>query len=373
MSELIVKNNRVVSRVELLVTVSAAALMASVCASNAAEGDADRPTVWIEMGGQLERIDTAQNLFAPSFFALAKPSILAPMVDAQHPPAYGLATEGKISFEPEGSNWVFSAAVRYGRANGGKHLHHEQSVVSATQVFASPLRSSIGDGLTTYHDTNLTVDFQAGKDVGLGMFGSGGSSIVSAGVRIAQFTSESNIKLQAKPYIHNSSNAYVPGKYNFRNRHMISYTAVLSANRDTQAMGPSLSWDASAMLTRNGEHATLDFDWGMNASVLFGRQRVRMHQRTSAYHFNIVPFHTPYGTYGAHSTQSANPERSRSVTIPNIGGFAGISLKFPNAKVALGYRADFFFNAMDSGIDTHKSSTLGFYGPFATISVGLGG
>ncbi len=373
MSELTVKNKHIALHLELLVTVSAAALMASICVSEAADGDADRPTVWIEVGGQLERIDGAQSIFAPSFFAQAKPSTLAPMVDAQSPPAYGLATEGKITFAPEDSNWIFSAALRYGRANGGKHLHHEQSVVSATQVFASPLRNFLGDGLTAYHDTNLTLDFQAGKDVGLGMFGSGSSSIVSAGVRIAQFTSDSNIDLRAKPYIHNSRSALFPSKYNFRNRHSIAYTAILSASRNTHAIGPSLSWDASAPLVRSGEHATLDFDWGLNAAMLFGRQKVRVHRQTAISHYNLVVGHYPRATYTAHSSQSANPGRSRTVMIPNIGGFAGFSFRYADAKVSFGYRADFFFGAMDSGIEAVKRENVGFYGPFATISVGLGG
>ena len=67
------------------------------------------------------------------------------------------------------------------------------------------------------------------------------------------------------------------------------------------------------------------------------------------------------------------PNRSRFVTVPNLGGFAGASFRFSGAKVSLGYRADFFFGAMDGGIDTRKSEDIGFYGPFATISVGLGG
>jgi|HubBroStandDraft_2_1064218.scaffolds.fasta_scaffold44336_3 hypothetical protein len=44
-----------------------------------------------------------------------------------------------------------------------------------------------------------------------------------------------------------------------------------------------------------------------------------------------------------------------------------------NFKVSAGYRADFFFGAMDGGLDTAKKENVGFYGPFATISVGLGG
>ncbi|HVP85004.1 MAG TPA: hypothetical protein VMS78_09800 [Rhizomicrobium sp.] len=43
------------------------------------------------------------------------------------------------------------------------------------------------------------------------------------------------------------------------------------------------------------------------------------------------------------------------------------------AKVSLGYRADFFFGAMDGGIDTRESYNRNFYGPYASISIGLGG
>ncbi len=68
-----------------------------------------------------------------------------------------------------------------------------------------------------------------------------------------------------------------------------------------------------------------------------------------------------------------NLQRSRSVVVPNVGGFAGVSIDFPNVKVSAGYRGDFFFGAMDTGFDTAKRSTIGFYGPFATVIIGLGG
>lgn len=65
--------------------------------------------------------------------------------------------------------------------------------------------------------------------------------------------------------------------------------------------------------------------------------------------------------------------RHKSVIVPNLGGFAGVSFKFRSAKVSLGYRGDFFFGAMDAGNDTRKIKNVGFYGPFATISVGIRG
>ena len=49
-----------------------------------------------------------------------------------------------------------------------------------------------------------------------------------------------------------------------------------------------------------------------------------------------------------------------------------MSLRFPNAKLSFGYRGDFFFGAVDSGIETAKSYDRSFYGPFATIGIGLG-
>jgi hypothetical protein len=45
----------------------------------------------------------------------------------------------------------------------------------------------------------------------------------------------------------------------------------------------------------------------------------------------------------------------------------------PNSEISLGYRADFFFGAVDGGLSTPEKETRGFYGPFAKISVGLGG
>jgi hypothetical protein len=41
--------------------------------------------------------------------------------------------------------------------------------------------------------------------------------------------------------------------------------------------------------------------------------------------------------------------------------------------MSVGYRADFFFGAMDTGLDTRDRETRSFYGPYASVSIGLGG
>jgi hypothetical protein len=114
----------------------------------------------------------------------------------------------------------------------------------------------------------------------------------------------------------------------------------------------------------------LTLDWGINAAVLFGRQKANVrHEAVVTYHYRHL-----FSVGSAVTSNAPPPEnRAHSVAVPNLGGFAGVSYKFTNAKVSVGYRADYFFNAMDGGIDTHRSRNVGFFGPFATMSIGLGG
>jgi len=125
----------------------------------------------------------------------------------------------------------------------------------------------------------------------------------------------------------------------------------------------------------------LDFDWGISAAVLFGRQKTHV-QYDAKVRYNNPPLGPRYANYlglppfGELVTvynHPASATRSRSVVVPNLGGFAGISFKYDAAKVSFGYRADFFFGAVDGGIETAKSYDRNFYGPYASISIGLGG
>jgi len=114
----------------------------------------------------------------------------------------------------------------------------------------------------------------------------------------------------------------------------------------------------------------LAFDWGVNAALLFGRQKTKTHHQTTAL------YHSEHA-YVFHKTTAyvhpATHTRSRGVVVPNIGAFAGFSVKYPNAKVSFGYKADFFFGAMDGGIDVRHTEDVGFHGPYASVSIGLGG
>jgi iron complex outermembrane receptor protein len=378
MSELIdTRQNERDFRRQLLATVSALALTAFISIHDAkADESADRPVVWIELGGQLDRIEDGQEAFAPSFFSLAAPGVVAPMVDAQKQPSHSVGENGKITFEPTGSDWLVSASVRYGRASSVKHLHYETARQTVPVTLLGVIRTGfreneLGDGQGGTRESHLVVDFQAGKDVGLGLFGAKGTSVFSAGVRFAQFTAGSDVTLHACPTYVSTVRAH-PGKYTFRYHHFHTNTAIIHSRRSTRAIGPAVSWDASQPVVGDSASMAVAFDWGVNAAFLFGRQRAQTHHQTAGYYFRgLIAANPSYHT--TYVNPPVDKTRARTVTIPNVGGFAGVSFRYASAKVSFGYRGDFFFNAMDTGWNTQKSSTVGFYGPFASVSIGLGG
>jgi len=400
MSELVKKNgNSATIRWRLLNGASAVVLTASIAAMCAAHADDNgRPQVWLELGGGLNRLGDSQESFAPRFLALEPAQFSSPQ-KALRPPLYGMDLSGAVSVQPEGSDWIFSAAIRYGRSSS-KHHQRQQSYPAPASKYVyysafgnghilhytqKPFAAKFIDAQSKNSENHSVVDFQAGRDLGIGLFGKESSSSLSVGVRIAQFTSKSHVSLHENPdwafHEYHYTFAYPPY---FSQRFVVfhqpyhSYAGLLDAERSFHGIGPSLTWKSSAPIVGNTQNGVLAFDWGINAALLFGRQKTKVHHQTTA------EYHPPgtglFGSaYGGNRIVRyqipATPDRTRAhnVTIPNIGGFAGLSFQYPNAKVSFGYRADFFFGAMDGGIDTRKTFDRNFYGPFATVSIGLGG
>jgi hypothetical protein len=424
MSELLnAHNGRKSRRWELLVTVSVLALPIAFFIEDADAEDAisEHPAVWIELGGQLDSLNDAQQAFSPPFMAsVTQPSLLSAL-DVQRPPASSFDGEGKISFQPEESDWVLSASIRYGRSSANTHRHQQIANKTVPANFNLPPPYSgnhigpkyyyptshikFADGQARQTEAHNVIDFLAGKDVGLGMFGGRNSSILSAGVRIAQFTSKSNVSLHAEPDVHyptapieSLSEAEAFRSYH---AHFHDYGAVAGAQRSFHGVGPSLAWSASVPFAGNSEHGEMSLDWGANGAVLFGRQRVSGQHKTAIHYYHKTGWQTEFGqnqaekvghfvnptalhtcageqlatAFGPQSckTNSASFNRARTVIVPNFGGTVGFSYRIEDFKVSLGYRADFFFGAMDGGIDSAKKENRGFFGPFATISIGIGG
>src|SRR5262249_19189041 len=138
-------------------------------------------------------------------------------IDSQKGPHFAFGEEGKLILEPSGSDWVFTAGIRYGRSNAKRHKHnqvhqpdkHFHYTVDYTYAGYHYHRTATGTKIAQYSalaDTNthiqqqhLVLDFTAGKDVGLGLFGRNGSSVVNAGVRFASFTSQSSAYMTGRP------------------------------------------------------------------------------------------------------------------------------------------------------------------------------
>lgn len=392
MSELINKTNRGF-RWNLLTTVSTTALLGFFCGLIGAQADdtADKPTVWIELGGQLNRMNNGEEAFAPPVLN-SRPSKFDPSQPAERLPRYGFDETGKILIEPENSSWHFSASARYGRSSSNKHVRQQSSAppfvkyqpnYNNNKITVFPRAAQFADTNARTSENHLVLDFQAGKDVGLGLFGGkDGSSIISLGVRFAQFNSRSNISVKSNPDWHfNYKYLSLPsvGYNHFRITHGQPYhsnAAALIASHSFRGIGPSLSWAASAPFAGNPQQGELDLDWGVNIAALFGRQKARTeHHATGRYNTGGVgALGNNFGVLTTiyHDAPSASV-RSHSATVPNVGGFAGVSVRYDAAKVSFGYRADFFFGAVDGGIDARKTYDRSFYGPFATISIGLGG
>jgi len=391
MSEIKIEHERQAKfRWQLLVTVSAIALIGATVESGsavAADGDSERPSVWIELGGQLSRLEGGQEAFAPPLMA-NRPSVLSPSGTFEHLPLYSFDEHGKISLQPRDSAWVFSASVSYGRSSSNQHVRQQTSPHPFTKYFTSfgidnkvvnqPSAAKFADTNVQTGESHTILDFQVGKDVGLGLFGGkNGSSIFSLGVRFAQFSTKSNISLKSDPdwhfyykYFPSIVSAHRPSSKIAFGGIYHSNAAELHATRSFHGIGPSLSWNASEPFNGNLQAGELSFDWGINAALLFGRQKAITHHQTTG------RYHGPKYAQGYHVTIYQHPPtpdhtRSRSVIVPNVGGFAGVSYSIENFKVSAGYRADFFFGAMDGGIDSRKTYDRGFFGPFANVSIGF--
>lgn len=377
MSELIAANaSHIDFRKHLLATVSLLAFASVVTPPAAHAGDTGHPTVWIEFGGQAEFTrGTSSSFNAPFMDVNAESKAFDPVspLDVQKMPRFSFGEEGKISIQPQHSDWIFSAALRYGRAGAKRYVHQQ------TRGFPIPTTAPmfIGvRGLAPQHymsgnvsyaeyrerqsESHLVLDFQAGKDVGLGLFGKDSTSVFSAGVRMARLSSSEAANQRARPDVRGSNFVSFFKYKTFYHRYSLSG----SSERSFRGVGPSVSWNGSAPLAGNPGEGELAIDWGANAAVLFGRQKMQANFHTTGFHnFSHLSSYD----------HSASPARSRSVIVPNVGGSMAVSYRFEAAKLDVGYRADLFFNAMDTGMDTRQTSNVLFHGPFATLSIGLGG
>lgn len=405
MSELIQKHdNRTTIRWKLLTGASALALIAS--SPSMASDSTDHPLLWIEIGGDANMLSGFGDRFTAPFLEQTPtptPYLNGSPVDLQKPPRFTFGGEGKLTFQPENSDWVISAGIKYGRSSNKRDVHHQtvktekfkdpEYVIQKLFYPSTPTRftrypayiypsgKKFSDTVVGQSERHMVLDFQAGKDVGLGLFGRDSTSVLSAGVRVARFTSHSDVKIRAKPDLQFYTATFFYGLLNIPATRWSTYYLHGQADRSFSGIGPSLSWSASIPVAGNTNDGELSVDGGINGALLFGRQKARVSHQTTKRELQPKYYHTITSAGGFHhqtrytTMYRNNPpaqNRSRNVTVPNLGANIGLSYRIEDAKLSIGYRTDNFFGAMDGGIDKAKKTTLGFNGLYASISIGLG-
>jgi hypothetical protein len=381
MSELHNTQNATNIRQTLLATASAFALVAYASLPQAAlAADKDRPTIWIEGGWHFESVSGDADPFVPPLDAEARATGLPSLTAIENSLGRTYGAEGSISFQPKGSDWVFIASARYGRSQTTRRIISNKivagpplkksefqsgafSTVTITPTFAAYASHSVNNS-----EAHAIADFQVGKDIGIGLLGHGTDTVIGFGARYAQMNAKSKAHSYANPDV-TFSQGYVgtAGFHKYYIKFPNHRSAALAERTDNlHALGPSLSLKNTTELLGTVDEGQVALDWGVNAAVLFGRQKAK----TS--HHSTVSYVKGTAVQSVNAYPPVNRTRSRMVVIPNIGGFAALSYRFPNAKLSAGYRADFFFGARDSGFETRSTADVGFHGPFATISIGLG-
>ncbi len=96
-------------RWQLLTTVSALAILGSISVGTIAKADdeSDKPVVWIELGGQLSRLEDSEQSFSPSLMT-KRPSEFAPSPPFEKMPHYSIDGDSALSFQPGGIPIGFS-------------------------------------------------------------------------------------------------------------------------------------------------------------------------------------------------------------------------------------------------------------------------
>ena len=339
--------------------------------------DGKRPPLWIELGGNFAQLVDEWQHYRPSFESLIPGNLPSP-TGIEKSPAAGFDWEGKLSFQPEDSDWVLKAGVRYGRTGTNTRVHQSLPPSHYKKYITGPICTRLHfctrtitasvnklvDAHMSASEEHAMLDFTAGKEVGLGMFGAGSRGSVAAGVRKVDFDTHAFSDLNSNP---NWTPTVTP-PYFITIAHDV-WDGTSDEHRSFHGLGPEATWDADMPVLGAPDMGEVTVDWGLNAAVLFGRQRADIVRKTSDLHCSLsFPYRGCTNSYLSHKFS-----RSRQVTVPNLGGYAGLSMRYQNAKVSFGYRADMFFGAMDGGQDTARQYGRGFFGPYASVSIGLGG
>jgi hypothetical protein len=333
----------------------------------------------LQFGGNFSQLADDWQHYRPSFVSMLPDGLPSP-TSVEESPDNGFDWEGKLSIQPENSDWVLKAGIRYGRSGTNGQLHKSLAPQTAAfpitgractgplhrcTAFANADANRLVDAETNAREQHTMADFTVGKEIGIGMFGADGKGTIGGGVRMAQLATDAFADLNMNA---NWAATHTNPRGAFAQQTWHLYQGVSKEHRSFHGWGPQVTWDADQPVWGVAESGEVSIDWGLNAAFLLGQQKIDLQQLetdtpcSSTVAGCVLPTNAPQAVI-----------RSRHVLGPNLGGYNGASMRYHSSKISFGYRADTFFNAMDGGQDTARSYTRGFYGPYLNVSLGLGG
>ncbi len=296
----------------LLKSVSAGALIAlsgPLTIERARAADFQTPSsthgFWMELGGMYAfwENDKKGQLF--NFFNNMPPRF--------YKEKDGFQVFGGMGFNLSDTGWSFAFRGKGGATEGG-----EASSFSYFQ--------DIYTGQTKARASHVALDFEIGRDVGLGALGLSEADLkLKFGVRYAQLSAIEKTKT------HYEVGAGYSGSYN--NHHI------------SRLIGPRIGFESSVPL---GD-SSFSFDLNAAGAILFGKRKTKQSSN-------------PIAIFG---DQDRSFTRKKSATVANVDAFAGISVLMPghNSKISIGYSVDAYFNALDVGYDSAKVTDRIIHGP----------
>lgn len=270
----------------------------------------------------------------------------------------GSAFRGALTFQPAGSPNIFSLGVKFGKS---KHSSKSLSFsTSGTSSYSGP--SGPGILYTQYHldldarqrSEHLMVDFEVGREVGMGM---ASSSVVSVGLRYANFKVDTDIAysgaltsgvlLTGKYNPPTGTDARAPAAYAAAGKYYGPYVNLIAGSgqirRKFQGIGPRISWKAQHDFADSG----FFLSWGVGANLLYGKREA-------------------HGV-ASDPTLGVDFDRDKKVWSPGFDAAVAIGYTTGPVSLKLGYQVDAQYGVIDAGFEKEVKHDYVTHGPFASI------
>jgi major outer membrane protein len=222
-------------------------------------------------------------------------------------PRFGWQAAAGLDYQPMGSPWHISAALRHGQTKS-RNKNFFQSFTSV----CTPTCTSAA-GTVKHREDHLVADFMVGRDVGLGVAGNGQ---VKLGVRIAKLTATTD---GAGAWFCNGTGCASSN---------VASAVTFQQRSKFVGIGPRAALEASAPLGRGWA-----IDYGVGVAVLFGHRTLNL---------NGSGVDSSNGGLFAFNSQFTN-----QASVFNLDASAGLAYWFtPAFKVTAGYRLDGYWNAL---------------------------